>query len=128
MRSDQSGWGERFTKARFRSTLRIYTVRYEWDQRKNRENQRKHGGISFELATLVFEDEHCLIGKDRVDDTGEQRWHALGAVSIEPGIAAVLLVVHAYREDRHGEEIVRIISARRAEKHEFRRYQEQAVE
>jgi hypothetical protein len=103
-------------------------MRYEWDERKNRQNQRKHGGISFELAALVFEDERRLIGKDRVDETGEQRWHAIGAVSIEPGIAPVLVVVHVYREDSHGEEIIRIISARRAEKYEYRRYQEQIVD
>jgi uncharacterized DUF497 family protein len=47
---------------------------------------------------------------------------------MEPEIAAVLLVVHAYREDCHGEEIIRIISARRAEKHEIRRYLEQAMD
>jgi len=47
----------------------IYTVRYEWDERKNRQNQRKHGGITFELAALVFEDEHRLITLDRVDET-----------------------------------------------------------
>jgi hypothetical protein len=103
-------------------------VRYEWDTQKNLVNQRKHGGISFELATLVFDDTNCLVGLDRVDDSGEQRWHALGAVSLEPGISAVLLVVHAYREDRDGEEIIRIVSARRANTREFRRYQEQAVE
>jgi len=103
-------------------------VRYEWDERKNRQNQSKHGGISFELATLVFEDEDCLIGLDRVDQIGEQSWHAIGAVSIEPGKAAVLLVVHAYREDCDGEEIIRIISARRAENRELRRYQGQSVD
>jgi uncharacterized DUF497 family protein len=37
----------------------------------------------------------------------------------------VLLVAHVYREDVHGEEIIRIISARPAEKHDIRRYQEQ---
>jgi len=111
-----------------RSTIRIYTVRYEWDERKNRQNQRKHGGISFELAALVFQDERRLIAKDLVDETGEQRWHAIGAVPIEPGIAPVLVVVHVYREDSHGEEIIRIISARRAEKYEYRRYQEQIVD
>jgi uncharacterized DUF497 family protein len=52
-------------------------MRYEWDERKNRENQRKHGGISFELATLVFEDQNRLISLDREDETGEQRWQAL---------------------------------------------------
>ena len=103
-------------------------MRYEWDERKNRENQRKHGGISFELATLVFEDPDRLIELDRVDEAGEQRWHAQGTVFVRPGIGAVLLVVHAYREDSHGEEIIRIISARRADKHDFRRYQEQAVD
>lgn len=97
-------------------------------ERKNRENQRKHGGISFELAALVFEDENCLIELDRVDEAGGQRWHAIGEVSAEPGIEDFLLVVHAYREDDDGEEIIRIISARRAEKDETRRYQEQAME
>ena len=66
--------------------IRIYIVRYEWDERKNRQNQRKHGGISFELATLVFEDERRLIELDRVDETGEQRWHALGSISVCPGV------------------------------------------
>jgi uncharacterized DUF497 family protein len=77
---------------------------------------------------LVFEDERCLVGMDRIDETGEQRWHAIGAAHIEPEGAVVLLVVHAYREDCHGEEIIRIISARRAENHEIRRYQEQAMD
>jgi uncharacterized DUF497 family protein len=40
----------------------------------------------------------------------------------------VLLVVHAYREHLHGEETIRIVSARAAEKHEIRRYQEQEVD
>ena len=103
-------------------------MRYEWEQAKNRRNQRKHEGISFELAALVFEDERCLIGADRTDQTGERRWHAIGAARIEPEVAVVLLVVHKYREDDHGEEIIRIISARRAEKHEIRRYQKQAMD
>ena len=104
-------------------------MRYGWDESKNRRNQRKHDGISFEQATLVFEDERCLVYPDRIDSTTEeQRWHALGAIQIEPGARAVLLVVHAYRENRHGEEIIRIVSARAAEKHEIRRYQEQSME
>ncbi len=103
-------------------------MRYEWDERKNRENRRKHRGISFELAVLVFEDEGRLIELDRVDEAGEQRWHAIGAASVEPGIEDFLLVVHAYREDEYGEEIVRIISARRASNNDFRRYQEQEMD
>ena len=103
-------------------------MRYEWDEAKNRGNQRKHDGISFEQAALVFEDERCLVGPDRIDQTGESRWHAIGQVEIIPGEASVLLVVHVYRENKHGEETIRIISARRAEKRDIRRYQEQAME
>jgi hypothetical protein len=103
-------------------------VRYEWDERKNRQNQRKHGGISFELASLVFEDERRLIRQDRVDETGEQRWQALGAVSTEPGAALIVLVAHVYREDNDGEETIRIISARRAGNNDVRRYQKQEVD
>jgi uncharacterized DUF497 family protein len=104
-------------------------MRYEWDEAKNLRNQRKHDGISFELAALAFEDERCLICADRIDrKTEEQRWHAIGAAKIERGAPAVLLAVHVYREDYLGKEIIRIISARAAEKHEIRRYQEQAME
>jgi hypothetical protein len=115
-------------------------MRYEWNIRKNRENQRKHG-VSFELAARVFDDESRLIRVDRVDETGEQRWHAIGAVSPRPGTRAVLIVAHVYRyfgdrdaspespeEERDGEEIVRIISARPASNDELRRYEEQAVD
>jgi uncharacterized DUF497 family protein len=115
-------------------------MRYEWDERKNRENQRKHRGISFELATLVFKDPRCLLELDQVDEAGEQRWHALGIARARPELETVLLVVHAYRhpsgedlppgtsgEDDYGEEIIRIISARRAGPNDLRRYREQAV-
>ena len=110
------------------STICIYSVRYEWDEKKNLGNQRKHQGISFELATLVFEDRNCFVVLDRIDQTGEHRWHAIGQVRIEPGVAAVLLVVHTHREEHYGEEIIRIISARRAEKHEVHRYQAAAMD
>lgn len=104
--------------------LRLYIqMRYEWDERKSRLNQKKHG-VSFQLAALALEDENCLVRPDRVDETGEQRWHALGSVRLGAGLGAVLFVVHVYREQIHGEEVVRIVSARRAEKHEVRRYRE----
>jgi uncharacterized DUF497 family protein len=47
---------------------------------------------------------------------------------IEREARALLLVVHVYRGDYLGKEIIRVISARAAEKHEIRRYQEQAME
>ena len=79
------------------------------------------------MDATVFEDEYCLVAPDRVDhSTGERRWHAIGMVQFAAEL--ILLVVHAYRENDHGEEIIRIISARRAKKHDVRRYREQAVD
>jgi uncharacterized DUF497 family protein len=106
----------------------MYTVRYEWDEDKNVLNRRKHR-VSFELAALVFEDEQCLVYKNRIDErTGEQRWIALGAAQPTPDIAALLLVAHVYREDQHEEQTIRIISARQAEKRDIRRYQAQTLD
>jgi len=94
-------------------------VRIEWDRAKNETNQTKHG-IDFETAQLVFDDPRCVTFIERVTD-GEQRWHAIG--SIEDVI--VLVVVHTYREV-DSEEMIRIISARRATTKERRLY-EQAI-
>lgn len=44
----------------------------DWDERKNRENQRRHG-ISFEQAALVFEDPDCYMFENDLV-RGEQRW------------------------------------------------------
>jgi|SRR5271157_773825 len=99
-------------------------MRFEWDGRKNRLNQLKHGGIALETAALVFDDPHAIFRKDRIV-AGEQRWHAIGAVE-----GAVLLVVHVYRmEDENGdEETIRIVSAREASKRERRVYVQQTAE
>ena len=102
-------------------------MQYEWDEDKNRLNQRKQG-ISFEMAALVFEDEDCLVRPDRTGETGEQRWLAIGSARIEPDAAVILLVAHVYREESNGEEIIRIISARKAEKNAIRRYREPAMD
>ena len=81
-------------------------MQFEWDPDKNRANLLKHG-IDFELSALVF------------DETGERRWHALGLAA---GLKPVLLVVHVYGEAINGEEIARIIPARKARKSEHRAY------
>lgn len=98
-------------------------MRFEWDREKSRINQAKHNGIDFETAARAFDDPNVLITRDRIVE-GEQRWHAIGAVS-----AALLMVVHVYREDNlDGEEIIRIISAREADQRERRVYIQQAAE
>lgn len=67
------------------------TVRFEWDERKNRKNILKHG-VGFDEARRVFSDPHLIIREDRVID-GEERLHAIGFVD------SVLLVVHTVREE-----------------------------
>jgi uncharacterized DUF497 family protein len=92
-------------------------MRFEWDKAKNRRNFAKHQ-ISFETAKLVFEDPHALSVQDRaVED--EERWQTLGMV----GGVVVVLVAHTYREE-NGEEVIRLISARKATPLERRAYEE----
>lgn len=93
-------------------------MQFEWDPDKNRVNLAKHG-IDFELAALVFADPQVILREDRVDETGERRWHAIGLAA---GMEPIVVVVHVYREANDGEEIIRIISARKALKNECRAY------
>ncbi|MBV8964308.1 MAG: BrnT family toxin [Hyphomicrobiales bacterium] len=98
------------------------TIRFEWDERKNRTNQRKHG-VSFEVAARVFLDPRNVSRQDRMEG-GEHRWQTSGLTGGFP----LLVVVHTATEiDEDGEvvEIIRIISARRANRQERRRYEEE---
>jgi hypothetical protein len=92
-------------------------VRFEWDADKAAGNLRKHG-VSFETAMRVFADPLALTEPDRIEG-GEQRWRTLGRV--EGWL--LLLVAHAVWDEDDGE-VIRIISARRAEPRERRRYEQ----
>jgi uncharacterized DUF497 family protein len=92
-------------------------MRFEWDETKNRHNLAKHG-INFEIAKSVFEDPRALSMQDRIVD-GEERWQTLGAI----GGVAVVLVAHTH-EEHGGEEVIRIISARKATPLERRAYEQ----
>ena len=97
-------------------------LRFEWDPHKAAANFRKHG-ISFEIATHVFDDPFVLASIERVEES-EERWQAIG--SVEGSL--VVLVVHTLREENeHGIpiEIIRIISAREADKKERKRYEQE---
>ncbi len=89
---------------------------FEWDEAKNRANQKKHG-VRFEDAIRVFADPLMLLFPDRYVD-GEERWRAFGRV----GNIAVIVVAHTYRTD-DGQETIRIISARMATRHERHDYE-----
>jgi uncharacterized protein len=92
-------------------------MRFEWDEGKNRRNLAKHP-VSFGTAQLVFDDPRIHVQEDRAV-AGEERWQALGLI----GGTVVVLVVHTYREE-DGEEVIRIISARKAAAPERRAYDE----
>ncbi|CAN5531219.1 BrnT family toxin [soil metagenome] len=86
---------------------------YEWDEAKNAANIRKHG-VSFATASRIFEGPVVTSSDDRID-YGEEREISIGQVE---GIL-FLTVVHT---DRDGS--TRIISARRANGVERKRYEE----
>jgi uncharacterized DUF497 family protein len=82
-------------------------------------NKRKHG-ISFEIAMRVWDDPHYLMMID-VSSSDEERWLAIGNI----GYASVIVVVHADRGDED-DLVIRVISARKATKHEQARYDKEA--
>jgi len=88
----------------------------EWDETKNRINQKNHG-LDFEIAQLVFNDPLHVSKQDRYEN-GEERWQTLGNV----GGLSILLVAHTINDDE-GNEVIRIISARKATKHEKKDYE-----
>ena len=90
------------------------TIRFEWDENKNRINQRKHG-ISFEEATTVFYDEYAILFDDPEHSAEEDRFLIIGTTVKE----RICIVSHCYRGQ---ENIIRIISARKATRNEKKIY------
>ena len=86
-------------------------ITFEWDEKKNKLNQKLHG-ITFEDAKFVFNDPFRVILPDLYHSEKEERWLVIGIVS------RILFVVFTER----GENIIRIISARVGTKAEERLY------
>jgi uncharacterized DUF497 family protein len=89
-------------------------LRFVWDAGKNLANRRKHG-VSFEEAQTAFHDENAMVYFDPDHSEEEGRFILLG-MSLQ---LRVLVVCHCYRE---GESVIRIISARKADKREQEGY------
>jgi hypothetical protein len=87
---------------------------FTWDAIKDRANQKKHG-VSFEEAKSVFYDDNARLIRDPDHSDEEDRFILLGISSK----LHVLLVCHCYRSN---DRIIRIISARKASKHERKQY------
>ncbi len=92
-------------------------MRWTWDGEKNRRNRRVHG-LSFETAQLVFDDPLAVSRPDH--SASEERWQTVGMIG-----EGIVFVVHTWPgPDSSGEEIGRIISARKATAHERKGYEE----
>ena len=85
-------------------------LKFVWDNRKNKANARKHH-VFFEEAQTAFYDEHAIVFFDPDHSDDEDRFILLG-ISFK---LRVLVVCHCFRES---ERVVRIISARKADKAE----------
>ena len=91
-------------------SVNMNDIRFEWDDRKSKANKRKHK-VSFEEAQSVFLDENAIRFFDPDHSEDEDRFIMLGmSFSLR-----VLLVCHCYRDD---DSVIRIISARKADKQE----------
>jgi uncharacterized DUF497 family protein len=91
-------------------------IDFEWDNNKAADNQRKHG-VSSEEAQTAFIDENALLINDPDHSDDEDRFILLGlSASLR-----VLVVCHCYRKS---DEVIRIISARKATVKERKQYQE----
>ena len=90
-------------------------MEFEWDENKALRNDDKHG-ISFAEATTVFGDPMELTIADPNHSTGEYRFLSIG----RSNLGNLLVVSYTEREENH----IRIISVRRATKHEQKNYEQ----
>lgn len=97
-------------------------MRFLWDPEKAASNLRKHG-VSFEIALRAFADPLARSEQDRIEGV-EERWQTLGMVEGH----LLLLVAHTVQEEDEQSlpvEVIRIISARAADRKERRRYEQE---
>jgi len=91
-------------------------LRFTWDPKKDTFNQRKHG-VAFAEAQTVFYDEFAKLIDDPDHSETEDRFIILG----RSNRSRMLIVCHCYRE---GDDVIRLISARKANKQEQAIYEE----
>jgi len=89
-------------------------IKLEWDPKKAAENKKKHG-VNFEEAESVFADPNARLIHDPDHSDDEDRFILLG-ISAE---LRILVVCHCYRKKG---EVIRLISARKADKKEQKIY------
>lgn len=96
-------------------------MKFEWDENKNKENIKKHGVPFEEAKTIFFND---FIEKPDIDHSeDEDRFIAIGISYY----SRELMVSYCYRIKINSEEVIRIISSRKATENERRDYYERRV-
>jgi uncharacterized protein len=91
------------------------SLRFEWEEKENASNRRGHR-VSFEEARTAFLDDNARVIPDPDHSEREERFVLIGlSISLR-----VLVVCHCYRGT---DEVIRIISARRADRDEIKQYQ-----
>ncbi len=93
-------------------------MKYEWDESKSKANRKKHG-ISFEEAAEIFDDPFHISILDKRFDYFDERWITIGLTKN----GKVTIVGHLYYLTEEGEEITRVITARKATKKERDQYE-----
>lgn len=93
------------------------TIVFEWDPVKNEINKKKHH-ISFEEAQTVFYDDNAILFDDPDHSLEEERFLIIGLTKT----TKLCIVSHCYRGQ---DQIIRLISARKATKNEANVYYEE---
>jgi uncharacterized DUF497 family protein len=92
---------------------------FDWDPKKAATNTRTHR-ISFERASSIFRDPHLLSIPDKEHSENEERWITIGI----DGNGSVLVLVHTFKKVSQTSIRIRMISARKATKHEIETYED----
>ena len=90
---------------------------FEWDAEKARTNAAKHN-VTFRLASTVFRDQLALTIYDEEHSENEERWVTLGRADN----GRHLVIVHTVRHNGVTDVLIRIISARFADRDEASDY------
>ena len=91
--------------------------KFDWDPRKSARNWKKHQ-VAFQEAVTIFNDPFILSKFDNSHSDNEDRWISLGLSEV----ARVILVVHTQRYGDGEAEVIRLISARKADSAEEQEY------
>lgn len=95
----------------------VKNIKYEWAPEKEESNIKKHQ-IDFIFAMEVFLDEERIAGIDKRKDYKEVRCQTIGKID-----KIILFVVYTIRDEK-----IRIISARKANKKERKKYFKEGIE